>query len=277
MKKIFKLVLLIIVVTSFTSMTAYASKSSKIIVTVNDKTINYTVSPYLSDSQVMVPVRQTAEALGAEVKWDKKSKTAWINHDMMHVELIVGKSEFYIHRDADFSGIPQTVKLKQPIKKISGRVIVPAQLLFENMGMSVDWDSTKRIMSITDNNSVSVDIPYTAITKEDISKLQEVYSWYNENYAEAGIHYYKQDDTMYVLISAGIKPTGGYSIGIHSVTLENSSKAFVSAYLNAPSPDMMVTQVETFPHVLIKLEESAQLTQVVGEISAITLPADTLN
>jgi hypothetical protein len=257
-------------------MTAFAGNTSpKIKVTVNKKTVKYDVSPYLANGEVMIPVKETAEAFGGEVEWDKKNKTAWINLDMMHIELIVGKSEFYIHRDADFSGIPETVKLKTPIKSIRGSVFVPGKKVFESMGMKVSWDSKKRVLSISEDNTISKDITYTEISKEDISNLKYVYSWYNKNYKKAGIHYIKQDGFMYVLASAGSKPTGGYTIGISRISYKSSSKALVSAYFKAPSPDMMVTQIETFPHVLIKIEGHKKLSSISGEVQEIitdTLP-----
>lgn len=271
MKKIYTIIMLVVMMAMFTSMTALAdSKASKINVTVNKKTVKYDVPPYLANGEVMVPVRQTAEALGAEVKWDKKNQTAWIHLNMMHIELIVGKSELYIHRDADFTGIPQTVKLNTPIKSIRGRIFVPGKKVFESMGFSVSWDSKKRVLSITGDDSISKNITYTVISKEDISHKKEISSWYNKNYKKAGIHFIKQGGTMYVLAGAGSKPTGGYTMGINSITYETSSKAFVSAYINAPSSDMMVTQVITYPHVLIKIVSQKNLSSLHGEIKETT-------
>jgi hypothetical protein len=271
MKKIYTLVILVVVMTMFTSMTAFAGSSSpKIKVTVNNKTVKYDVSPYITKGEVMIPVKQTAEAFGAEVEWDKENKTTWINYDMMHVELIVGKSEFYIHRDADFSGIPQTVKLKTTIKSIRGSVLVPGETVFESMGKKVSWDSKKRVLSITEEDTNLKDITYTELHKEDVSHLKEVNSWYNKNYTKAGVHYIKQDGVLYVLVGAGKKPTGGYTMGISRISYTTTTKAKVYAYLKTPSPDMMVTQVETFPHMLLKIEGHKKLRSVGGEIKEIT-------
>jgi hypothetical protein len=275
MKKISIFIILVVMMTLFTSSTALADNStSKIKVIVNKKSVKYDASPYLTKGEIMIPVKQTAEALGGKVEWDKVNKTVWIDLDMMHIEIIVGKSEFYIHRDADFSGIPQTVKLKTPIKYIRGTVFVPGKVVFESLGMTISCDSKKRVLSITGVNSISKDIPYTELSKEDIFNNKEVYSWYNTNYTKAGIHSIKQDGVMYVLVSAGRKPTGGYTLGITSITYKSHRKAFVSAYFKAPSPDMMVIQIETFPHVLIKIKDHKKLRSVSGEIKEIN--SDTL-
>ncbi len=276
MKKRYTLVILVVLMTLLTNMTAFAgTKTPAIKVTVNKKTVKYDASPYLSKDEVMIPLEETAKAIGAKVEWDKKSKTSWIHLDMTHIELIVGKSEFYIHRDADFSGIPQTVKLNTPIKYSRGTVFVPGKTVFESIGMNVSWDSKKKVLSITGEADISKDMKYTEIVKNDISKMKSVYSWYNKNYTKAGIHSLRYNGTMYVIASAGKKPTGGYSVGISKISYESSTKAFVAAYVNAPSPDMMVTQVETYPHVLIKIEGQKKLRHVSGEVQEIpntTLP-----
>jgi hypothetical protein len=266
-KKIYTLVILVVLMAFITNSTAFAcSKTPKIKVTVNKETVKYDVSPYLSNGEVMVPVEETAEALDGKVEWDKKNNTAWIHLTMTHVELIVGKSEFYIHRDADFSGIPQTVKLSTRIKYSKGSVLVPAKTVFESLGMTVTWDSKTKILAITGDNSDHKDISYTELSKDNISNMKEVSAWYQRNYTKAGIHSMRYKGIMYVLASAGSKPTGGYSVGISSLTYETSTKAFLSAYLTPPSPNMMVTQVETFPHILIKIEGQKKLRSVKGEI-----------
>lgn len=266
-KKIYTLVVLVMLMTLFTNLTAFAcSKTPKIKVTVNNTTVRYDVSPYLSKGEVMVPVEETAEAIGAKVDLDKKNRTVWIHFDMTHVELISGKSEYYIHRDADFSGIPQTVKLNTPIRYSRGSVLVPAKAVFESIGMTVSWDSKKSELSITGDVTGNKEIKYTEITKDAITKMRVLTAWYNKNYTKAGIHSMRYNGVMYVIASAGKKPTGGYTVGINKVTFASTTKALVDAYVNAPSPDMMVTQVETYPHILLKIEGQKKLRRVSGEV-----------
>ncbi len=267
MKKLYSFVIMVVIMTLLTSTTAFAgSTAPKIKVTANKKIVKYDVAPYLKNGEVMIPVKQTSEALGATVTWDKKNKTLWVNLGMMHIELPVGKSEFYIHRDADFSGIPQTVKLKTPIKSVKGSVVVPGKKFFESIGMTVTWNSKKRVLSITGDNTITEDISYTEISAKDISNIEAVNKWYNKNFKKAGVHYIKHDGVMYVLVGAGSQPTGGYTVDINKISSVSSKKAFVTAIYKNSSPDKMVTQIETFPHVLIKIEGYKNLTSVDGEV-----------
>jgi hypothetical protein len=264
MKRICKLAILIAIITMFTSMTAYAgNKTPEITVIVNNKTVHYDVSPYLSKGEVMVPVRQTANALGGEVTWDKKNKTAWINLDMMHVEIIVGKSEIYIHRDADFSGIPQTVKLPSPVKKIRGRVFVPGITLFENMGMTVTWDSQNRVLTIT--SPLPSVVPYEEITSESISGNSTLMKWYNENNQKKGISSIRDGKYIYALIGAGEKPTGGYTINIDDIFYSSLDTITINARVTPPGDNVRVIMVITYPSTLIKIE-SDTIKTVVGDV-----------
>lgn len=271
MKKITTLVILVVLLSFATNMTAYACNTKpKINVTVNSKTVKYEASPYLSKEEVMIPAKETAEAIGGSYEWDKKNNTAWIHLAMTHLELIAGKSEFYIHRDADFSGIPQTVQLNTPVRYSRGNVFVPGKTVFESLGTSVTWDSKKKVLSISTDNSDSQEIRYTVIAKEDIANIKLVKSWYNRYYTRAGIHSFRYNGAMYVLVSAGSKPTGGYSIGINKVYYETSTKAYIDAFVKAPAPDMMVTQVETYPNVLIKIDGQKKLRSVKGKLQELT-------
>lgn len=271
MKKLIKLITLIVLITMTVGMTAYAKGAPpKIKVTVNDNIVKYNGSPYIKNGEVMIPVRQTADALGGNVEWDKKAKTAWINLGMMHVELIVGKSEIYIHRDADFTGIPETIKLNNPVTFTRGKIYIPAKSVLEGMGIVVTWDKTKRVLEINDGSNLNT-IKYTIISNEELAQLKDVTTWVNQNNKNTGVYSLRQDNIMYVLVAAGKKTTGGYTVGINDITLEDSKKAFVSAYVKSPSTDMMVTQVVTYPYVLVKINiSSTQVTKVVGDVINVT-------
>jgi hypothetical protein len=139
---------MVMVISLLSTSAAFAGTANSIKVTVNNKTVKFSEKSYIKNGEVMIPLRQTALAFGATVEWDRNSKTEWVHYEMMHIELIVGKNEFYIHRDADFSGIPQTVKLNAPVEVVKGRIFVPGKTFVESLGMTASWDSTKRVLSI---------------------------------------------------------------------------------------------------------------------------------
>jgi hypothetical protein len=265
MKKIYSFVIMIIVMAMLVNATAFAgSSAAKIKVMVNEKEVKYGVKPYLEKGEVILPLRKTAEALGAKVEWDGKNKTAWVHLDMMHIEVPVGKSEFYIHRDADFSGIPQTVKLNTPIKKVKGSVVVPGKIFFENIGATVTWDSKKGIFEISYNN-LPTDVAYEEITVDNITGNSTLMKWYNENNQKPGISYIKDGEYIYALIGGGERPTGGYTISIDSIYFSSEDTVTINAKVTPPGDNVRVIMVITYPSMLIRMKAD-KIKSVVGEV-----------
>lgn len=64
--------------------------------------------------------------------------------------------------------------------------------------------------------------------------------------------YYVFKDDNCILISSGKKNTGGYKININSVENTNGNFKIVVEEIT-PSPNAIVTQVITYPHILIKV------------------------
>ncbi|WP_455718559.1 stalk domain-containing protein, partial [Anaerosporobacter sp.] len=270
MKKITSFFIIVIVLTLLTSIPAYAGKSKAIKVVVNDKTIKCNLKPYVKDGEVMVPLRQIAQAVGATVKWNKKTKTDWVHLDMIHVEVPVGKKSFYIHRDADLTGIPQKVKLKNSTKIVNGRVVVPAKTFFESVGMTVKYDSKKRVLTITSANSLPDSVPYEEISSDTVKGNDTLMNWYNKNNMNAGISYIREGKYMYALIGAGEKPTGGYTIHIDNVVYTTKDTVSINARVTPPVDNAIM--VITYPSLLIRIK-SDTIKTVIGEIDGSKAPS----
>lgn len=264
MKKISSFVIIVIMLTLLTSIPAYATKTKDIRVVVNEKIIKCNLKPYVKDGEVMVPLRQIAQAVGATVKWDKKTKTDWVHLDMIHVEVPVGEKSFYIHRDADLSGIPEEVKLKKTTKIVKGRVVVPAKTFFESMGMTVKYDSKKRVLTITSNNSLPESVPYEEIPSDFVKGNDTLMNWYNKNNMNAGISYIRDGGYMYALIGAGEKPTGGYTIHIDNVVYTTNDTVSINAIVTATGDNVIMAI--TYPSLLIRIK-SDTIKTVVGDIN----------
>lgn len=71
------------------------------------------------------------------------------------------------------------------------------------------------------------------------------------------------DEDIYLLVSSGEKPTGGYHIALESVRLENS-RLEITVSESSPGKDEIVTQALTYPRLLLKLEEAFQKYEVRG-------------
>jgi hypothetical protein len=121
-------------------------------------------------------------------------------------------------------------------------------------------------------NGVEEDGELTEPTQFDYEIIEEdaldqaAKEWYHENKEDYGFYTHTiNEQEKYLLISAGEKRTGGYSLEVEDVNELNQTITFNIA-LNEPSPDDMVTQVLTYPNLLVKVtaDESFEVNAVLN-------------
>ncbi|EOD00932.1 protease complex subunit PrcB family protein [Caldisalinibacter kiritimatiensis] len=101
----------------------------------------------------------------------------------------------------------------------------------------------------------------------DISTIEneDVLMWYQTHSKEEGVFYHDTEDSKFILLAAGEKPTGGYSVEITSVKATNE-KIIVNGNLNSPKENEMVTQALTYPSQVIKIQRDERPV-VLGEFN----------
>lgn len=115
--------------------------SKEIMVFVDNKPVNFDVSPYLTaNGRVMVPIRAIAEALGAQVHWTANNKTVKMVKGGTTIQLTMGSAV------ARVNGQIKTMDA-QPILK-QGRTMIPVRYVAEFFQASVHWDSQTRTVII---------------------------------------------------------------------------------------------------------------------------------
>jgi len=82
----------------------------------------------------------------------------------------------------------------------------------------------------------------------------EVQSWIDAATNKFGGQSYVHEEILYLLVTYGEKPTGGYSVEITDIK-EDDEKLIVTAYFTEPGEDEMVTQALTYPYDLAMLED----------------------
>lgn len=89
-------------------------------------------TPYLSNSAVMVPLRQLSIFLGGTMTWNDSNNQAVLTY---------GDSQAVITVGSDYAVVDgNRVKLTAPVKVVDGRVCVPLRLLSSFNGITVSWD-----------------------------------------------------------------------------------------------------------------------------------------
>lgn len=178
-------------------------------VKVNGSDVKADVQPFRDDGRVMIPVRAVFQALGAEVSWDEKENTAWIKKDKMSIQLPIGTSTAYIHREDDFTGIPEEVKLEVPTLTVNDRTFITPQLLTAYFNVNVNWNEETSTVGVDDKAQQSnpVNIQAENVKKIELFSLsQEKIKEYSEDEIGtivSGLNSSVIDDSMYIMMLAG--------------------------------------------------------------------------
>lgn len=110
-----------------------------------------------------------------------------------------------------------------------------------------------------DNNKYKMgDLQYEIISPEDIEN-ENLVNWYNNNFKTYGIHVSNEnyDGKKYIIVSAGEKNTGGYSVKIDSVVGEENIIR-INATVNPPESGQSVIQAITYPNVLLAIDDDGR-------------------
>jgi len=120
-------------------------KSYKVKITANGTDINYnqdTGLPFILGERTYVPVRFTAEQLGAEVKWDNTENSIEIRYNGKTVKFLVGQ-EHYLVNDQD-----NTLDAAPFISPVDGKMYLPLRYLAEGLGFEVKVETMNEIIHV---------------------------------------------------------------------------------------------------------------------------------
>lgn len=142
LKKI-QLSLLMIVAATLVLTSFHVSAAFPLRVVVNGDRVNFPdAQPYIDENdRTMVPVRFVSEALGADVKWEDKTKKVTITKGSIKAILQIGKKSIEVNGKAQNM---DTVAIKK-----EGRTFVPARFVSQALGADVEWDEAVTTVYIT--------------------------------------------------------------------------------------------------------------------------------
>ena len=82
----------------------------------------------------------------------------------------------------------------------------------------------------------------------------EVQAWIEAGLEDFGARILEYDGLLYLLVTYGEKPTGGYDVEITDIS-EKENKLVVTAHFTEPGKDDIVTEALTYPYDLAMLED----------------------
>lgn len=232
--------------------------SNEIKIQINNEWVQVDLDPFVENDRTLVPLNEFMEKLGAKVETNLKNGTIKVNLEDISIELTIGKTIAKIIKNEGGSLKEETINIDIAPRLVEGNVFVPLRFTSENLGYFVQWDNLQRAVIIKqEGDIIAVERPieFEVIDKETINDNELLLNLYNKNYMTKGIYSLIDVDYIYVLVAAGEKPTGGYSLEIDSITEVTPGTAYIHGTLNSPAEDSVVTQVLTHPNVMVKFEK----------------------
>ncbi|WP_334077057.1 family 10 glycosylhydrolase [Paenibacillus sanfengchensis] len=100
-------------------------------------------APYVKPivNVTMVPLRVISEEMGAGIDWSSATRSATIEKDGSTLVLKMG------NKTAEVNGT--NVPLEVSVESRNSRTMVPLRFVGEQLGLTVDWDPTSRIITLT--------------------------------------------------------------------------------------------------------------------------------
>jgi len=97
-------------------------------------------APFIAVYRVMVPVREIANALGADVSWNEEKRAVEVAQGEYHLTLFIGE------RHASVNG--KDVQLEVAPVIVKGRAMVPARVLADGLQVPISWDCETQVVSL---------------------------------------------------------------------------------------------------------------------------------
>lgn len=131
-----------------------ANASEEVGLNIKGSVMETNPAPFMENNRVMVPAREVAGALGADINWDQVRRSVTITRGEQQITMIMGESHALVNgTNVQMEAIPSIV---------DGRAMVPVKFLAEGLGVTVAWDNAQRIVTLGELTLVagsSLDFP----------------------------------------------------------------------------------------------------------------------
>lgn len=125
------------------------SAGTGITIYIDGQAQSFTQPPIIKSGTTLVPLRGVFEKLGATVDWDGKTRTVKTVKNSKTIILKIGSTKPTVDGKVTSISIPAQI--------IKNRTMVPLRFVSEALGAEVNWNGTKRTVTIN-SNKVAYDI-----------------------------------------------------------------------------------------------------------------------
>lgn len=112
------------------------------VLNINGTVTKMDTKPFIWSSMTYIPLRFLAEGIGAEVKWDQKAQSVWIEAGEDTLQFWIGKDYMEVN------GVKKSVGVKVFVNE-DGRTVVPLRFITELLGWDVMWKQQDGSITLT--------------------------------------------------------------------------------------------------------------------------------
>ena len=212
---------------------------------VDGTTLEPDVPPVIQEGRTMVEMRSVFEALGAQLFWDEETKTVTATREGLVLSLTIGEPTAFVQGEL--------YEMDVPAYLAHGRTIIPARFVAESLGANVSWDGATRTVTITTSEE-----EYVVIPEKEVEVIpEEIQSWIEDSRKMWLAQEKSHEDALYILVTYGEKPTGGYVVDIEYV-VEKEGEIFVTVHFTEPDEDDPVSMALTYPYDLYVIQDTTK-------------------
>ena len=117
---------------------SFFCQASEIMVKIDDKTVEFDVSPMIQNGRTLVPMRKIFEELGCEVEWLADVQTIIAVKNNLIIALQIGKNKVIL-TDIETNSTTVTELEVSPVI-YNSRTFVPVRAISDCLGYKVNWD-----------------------------------------------------------------------------------------------------------------------------------------
>jgi hypothetical protein len=115
-------------------------QSANISVYYNGTKLTFEQEPVMVDDTTMVPMRDIFETLGAAIDWNAGTQTVIARKGDAEIKITIGSKTAYVN-GASVNVTPEAMI-------VEGKTMVPLRFVSEALGVTVEWDSAARKVTL---------------------------------------------------------------------------------------------------------------------------------
>lgn len=154
--------------------------------------------------------------------------------------------------------VPTTIQYK-------GFNYVPIRYLTDAMDQEIEWNAEQQEIHVYD----TAELTFEQVTEADTPET--LHPWIERSQQYEMVQFQNIGSDTYVLITRGVKSTGGYDLTTETVKQRGEGVVITLSYVDPPSGAPLVEEM-TYPYALIKLSDISVKEVTVKETTGKFIP-----